>query len=77
MLIEKYLLIQSESCFCPMTIQFDKARVYNDGVISLRLNGKEAHTVLSPNSDYKMKYKQSGEYGSTKVIFFELRKGEE
>ena len=58
-----------------MTIQFDKARVYDNGVISLRLNGKEAHTILSPNSDYKMKYKQSGEYGRTKVIFFELRKG--
>ena len=75
MLIEKYLLIQSESCFCPMTIQFDKARVYDDGVISLKLNGKEAHTILSPNSDYKMKYKQSSKFGSTKIIFFELRKG--
>ena len=77
MLIEKYLLILSESCFCPMTIQFDKARVYNDGVISLRLNCKEAHTILSPNSDYKMKYKQSSKFANTKVIFFELRKGEE
>ena len=75
MLIEKYLLIQSESCFCPMTIQFDKAKVYDDGVISLRLNGKEAHTILSPNSDYKMKYKQSGEHGEIRTIFFELRKG--
>ena len=77
MLIEKYLLIQSESCFCPMTIQFDKAKVYDDGAISLRLNGKEAHTILSPNKNYKMKHKQSGKYGNTKVIFFELRKGEE
>ena len=75
MLIEKYLLIQSESCFCPMTIQFDKAKVYDNGVISLKLNGKEAHTILSLNNDYKMKNKQSGKYGEIRTIFFELRKG--
>ena len=39
MLIEKYLLIQSENCFCPMTIQFDKAKIYDNGVIILKFDG--------------------------------------